>query len=294
MPTALHEVFLEILRADPAALARLLGLPATGWRAASGDLGGVVVLERQGDLVLRDDDDHVLAVEVQRTRDAAAPKAWAFGLAALARRHTGTVTFLVLTDRPSVATWLRRGFTIAPGLSLRPYVLGPDELLQLAAERDEPTLTMLSALVQCQGSPPEHLVHHAIQASERADHAVAMLFLDPLYDLGGQVTRRILESLMKQYRTFSFPPFREAQELGIAIGLEKGIEQGIERGIERGVHAGEARLRRALLLRLLAKKFHHTDPAWEPKVQSADDATVYAWLERLLDAQQPDQVFGDG
>ncbi len=64
------------------------------------------------------------------------------------------------------------------------------------------------------------------------------------------------------------------------FGIEKGLERGLEQGLEKGLLKGEAKMVR----RLLQRRFGPL-PAWvEERLQTADEAQLDRWAERLLDA----------
>ena len=64
-------------------------------------------------------------------------------------------------------------------------------------------------------------------------------------------------------------------------------EQWEQQGIEKGIERGEARA----LLRLVQAKFGPPGPAVEARVQAAESAQVERWLERILTANSPDDLF---
>ncbi len=71
------------------------------------------------------------------------------------------------------------------------------------------------------------------------------------------------------------------------IGMQKGFQQGIEQGLHRGQQEGEYRL----LLKLLQRKFHAISETYQQKIQCADAETLLIWGERILDANNLDDIF---
>jgi hypothetical protein len=68
---------------------------------------------------------------------------------------------------------------------------------------------------------------------------------------------------------------------GIQRGIQEGIHQGIHQGIKEGIQQGE----RALLLRLLRKRFGtQVDADTERRVEAASAEQIAAWAEGLLSA----------
>ena len=86
-----------------------------------------------------------------------------------------------------------------------------------------------------------------------------------------------------------------AREEGIRRGLEQGIEQGIERGIERGIEQGLRRGRvdgeRAVLERLLRRRFGPLSPEVAARLGEAAESDIETWAEKTLDADTLDDVF---
>ena len=74
-------------------------------------------------------------------------------------------------------------------------------------------------------------------------------------------------------------------------GLQQGIEQGIERGIEQGVRQGRAEGERAVLERLLFRRFGELPPRVGARLGGAAEAELEAWADNVLDAATLDEVF---
>ncbi|MAQ19698.1 MAG: transposase, partial [Sandaracinus sp.] len=72
---------------------------------------------------------------------------------------------------------------------------------------------------------------------------------------------------------------------------ERLIEQGREEGLERGLEQGRAEGSRLMLAKLLQLKFGPLDDATEAKLAGASLAQLEAWSERVLTADDLDQVF---
>ncbi|AGA31720.1 hypothetical protein TVNIR_0005 [Thioalkalivibrio nitratireducens DSM 14787] len=69
--------------------------------------------------------------------------------------------------------------------------------------------------------------------------------------------------------------------------LEKGRDEGREQGLEQGIGQGEARV----LLRQLTLKFGPLPEPVRARIESADADTLLRWSERVLSADQLDEVF---
>ena len=75
---------------------------------------------------------------------------------------------------------------------------------------------------------------------------------------------------------------------------EEGMEQGIARGIEQGVRQGRAEGERAVLERLLFRRFGELPQAVGARLGGAAEAELEAWADRVLDAATLDDVFQTG
>ena len=75
---------------------------------------------------------------------------------------------------------------------------------------------------------------------------------------------------------------------------EEGLEQGIGRGIEQGVRQGRAEGERAVLERLLFRRFGELPPTVGARLGGAAEAELEVWADRVLDAATLDDVFDTG
>ena len=89
------------------------------------------------------------------------------------------------------------------------------------------------------------------------------------------------------------------EESSIMVGLnqrarEEGMQRGIEQGIERGRRQGRAEGERAVLERLLLRRFGELPPAISAQLGGASEADLEAWADNVLDAATLDEVFETG
>jgi hypothetical protein len=70
--------------------------------------------------------------------------------------------------------------------------------------------------------------------------------------------------------------------------MMKIAEQWEQEGLERGRQEGEAKA----LLRQIQVKFGPPEPAVAARIAAAESAQVERWLERILTANSPDELFG--
>jgi hypothetical protein len=78
-------------------------------------------------------------------------------------------------------------------------------------------------------------------------------------------------------------------ERGKQYGLEQGIKQGIEQGLQQGLKQGAY----SVLLRLIERKFHRVPEIYRKKMEKADAKTLLEWVDRVLDAEDLDDIFND-
>ncbi|MFF0104781.1 hypothetical protein [Streptomyces hirsutus] len=162
MVSSSHEALHRIFQEDPGLFARavkgrgiLFDVPVTTCTLAT-DPTETRPVERRVDTLLRmdtaDNGSFVLAVESQGKQDPDKPASWAYYLSHLyAKYHMPPVLLVVCADRRTAA-WAAQQVDIGPpqwpSLTLRPLVLGPDDLPVInspeEASRDIP-LTVLSA-----------------------------------------------------------------------------------------------------------------------------------------------------
>jgi hypothetical protein len=75
---------------------------------------------------------------------------------------------------------------------------------------------------------------------------------------------------------------QQGVEQGIQQGLQQGVQQGLQQGVQQGMQQGE----RALLLRLLRKRFGAEVSAdIELRVHAATPEQIALWADRVLSAQ---------
>ena len=82
-----------------------------------------------------------------------------------------------------------------------------------------------------------------------------------------------------------------AREEGMQRGMQQGIEQGIEQGIQRGMKQGRVEGERALLQRLLQRRFGLLSPEVAERLGQASVADLESWAENVVDAPTLDDVF---
>ena len=84
---------------------------------------------------------------------------------------------------------------------------------------------------------------------------------------------------------------QRAREEGMQRGVERGIEQGMEQGMERGMERGRVEGERAVLERLLRRRFGQLPPVVAERLVRASAADLETWAENVLDAERLGDVF---
>ena len=82
-----------------------------------------------------------------------------------------------------------------------------------------------------------------------------------------------------------------ARDEGIQQGIQQGLKQGLEQGLEQGLSQGQTEGERALLVRLLTRRFGELDHETKQRLDDASTDELERWGENVLEAQTLDEVF---
>mgnify|MGYP005861388305 CR=1 FL=1 len=74
-----------------------------------------------------------------------------------------------------------------------------------------------------------------------------------------------------------------------AEGMSRGMQEGMEKGMEKGMQTGE----RAVLIRLLNRRFGALCTETLTRLNEASQQQLETWADRILDARTLDEVFQD-
>ncbi|MCY4565894.1 MAG: DUF4351 domain-containing protein [Gammaproteobacteria bacterium] len=74
-------------------------------------------------------------------------------------------------------------------------------------------------------------------------------------------------------------------------GMQRGMQQGIQQGMEQGMQQGRVEGERAVLERLLRRRFGLLSPKVAERLGQASAADLETWAENVLDAPTLDDVF---
>ena len=83
------------------------------------------------------------------------------------------------------------------------------------------------------------------------------------------------------------PYITSVERIGMEKGMQKGIEQGIEKGIQQGKQLGAA----DMLLHQIERRFGPPSDLVRERIIKADANTLMQWSERILDAQNLDELW---
>ncbi|MFI2423503.1 hypothetical protein ACH5A7_05290 [Streptomyces sp. NPDC018955] len=254
MVSSSHEALHRIFQQDPglfARVARNLGVafpPPVSASELSTDLTETQPLERRVDTLLRmetEDGSFVLAVESQSEPDPRKPASWAYYLAHVYAKYGVPPVLLVVCADRRTAAWAAQRVDIGPrqwpSLTLRPLVLGPDDVPVIAspdeAARDIP-LTVLSAALHRRDPDADAILNalaKALKGLSADDESTAGTFIELMEQgLGKTPAADIWRHLMAV--DLSFFQSQTAQQLR-AEGETKGRAEAVlvllgHRGVE--------------------------------------------------------------
>ncbi|MGY4980430.1 hypothetical protein ACWCYL_25330 [Streptomyces sp. 900105755] len=193
-----HEALHRIFQKDPGllthALQRVLGVPFPETRefaAMNVDLTEIEPVERRVDTLLRaetDEGTYLLVVESQGEVDGRKRGSWPYYLSYLYEKYRCEPVLIVITQSSATARWaaqpIRLGLRGWESLTVRPLVLGPDNVPVIADERaavrDVP-LAVLSAMTHGRGRNAAAILESlaaALRTIDRDSAAVFVQFVD--------------------------------------------------------------------------------------------------------------------
>lgn len=288
MPSLEHGTLVEMFRDDPELATRLLGrtfhIPIPPHRSAKvteADLGKLVPIEFEADLVIELTDEHgvcVLAiiVEVQLGIDLDKSFSWAVYVAVLRARKRCPVCLLVVAPDLPVATWAAQPIVLGPSTGqVTPFVLGASVVPRVIDASDalrEPALAVLSARVHGNGPNGLEVIEPAFEAMASVDRALAMKYFVLVYDALRGPMRAALEDLVMNQphaELIKLPPFLEkiAQQREIEVKAE-GIFKLVARNNLVLAHDERARI-----------------------IACTDPATLDRWFDNAFAAKTAAELF---
>ncbi|MEU6239850.1 hypothetical protein [Streptomyces sp. NPDC047024] len=286
-----HEALHRIFQKDPAlltrALQRVLHVPFPQPHeiaALNVDLTEIEPVERRVDTLLRaetDDGTYLLVVESQTQADERKRGSWPYYLSYLYEKYRCEPVLIVITQNSATARWasrpIRLGFPGWHSLTVRPLVLGPDNVPVITdereAERDVP-LAVLSAMTHGRGPKAAPILESLATALKTIDPdsaAVFVQFVDSC--LADPQAKQMWRDLMTAIQYFWRHPLAEQVR-------EEGREQGW------------VQAKAEMVLQILEwRGIPVPDDVRERVLACTDRDQVEVWAERALHATEADELF---
>ncbi|MDX2675609.1 hypothetical protein [Streptomyces soliscabiei] len=286
-----HEALHRIFQKDPALLTRalqqVLGVPFPtpyDFAGMNVDLTEIEPVERRVDTLLRaetDEGTYLLVVESQGQPDDRKRGSWPYYLSYLYEKYRCEPVLIVVTQSSATARWAARpihlGVRGVPSLTVRPFVLGPDNVPLIATEeeaRRDPPLAALSAMTHGRGRQAAAILESlaaALKDIDRDSAAVLVQFVDSC--LADDQVRKMWRDLMTAMQYFWRHPLAEEVR-------------------EEGREEGRVRERAAMILRILEWRGVAVPDEVRARVEACTDSDQLAvWSERAVHATSVDDLF---
>ena len=151
---------------------------------------------------------------------------------------------------------------------------------------------MLNALAEEEGEP---LIGELGSRTVAEEDRASLRWLAHFYMANEDQARKLEGFEELKARFMKSPSFLEMTRQryieGEAKGRLEGRLEGREEGREEGRLEGELDGSRAVLLRLLTRRFGEVPEMVEARIQAADSDELLRWTDRVLDASSLDAVF---
>ncbi|MFF0595790.1 RpnC/YadD family protein [Streptomyces antibioticus] len=289
-----HEALHRIFQKDPELLTRalqeVLQVPFPrpyDFAAMNVDLTEIEPVERRVDTLLRaetDEGSYLLVVESQGERDDRKRGSWPYYLSYLYEKYRCEPVLIVVTQSRATARWasqpIHLGVRETPSLTVRPFVLGPDNVPLIATEREarqDVPLAVLSAMTHGRGRKAPAILESlaaALKDVDRDNAAVFVQFVDSC--LTDPQAQQMWRDLMTAMQYFWRHPL--AQEVR-----------------EQGREEGRAQERAAVILRTLKwRQIDVPDTVRDRILASTDFDELGAWLDRAYEVDTASDLFDDG
>jgi hypothetical protein len=261
-----HEALHRIFQKDPELLTRtlqrVLHVPfprPTEIAALNVDLTEIEPVERRVDTLLRaktDEGTYLLVVESQGKTDERKRGSWPYYLSYLCEKYRCEPVLIVITQSSATAKWasrpIRLGFPGWHSLTVRPLVLGPDNVPVIADEKQaeaDPPLAVLSAMTHGRGPGAVAILESLASALRTIDSDSAAVFaqfvdsclVDPQ---AKQMWRKLMTAIQYFWR---HPLAEQVREEGREQGRIQTQQEMILRVLEwRGIPVSDAVRERVL------------------------------------------------
>ncbi|MFF8192126.1 hypothetical protein ACF05L_15005 [Streptomyces bobili] len=282
-----HEAMHRIFQKDPALLTRalqqVLRIPFPEPHDFAGmnvDLTEIEPIERRVDTLLRAETDegaYLLVVESQGKPDERKRGSWPYYLSYLYEKYHCEPVLIVVTQNSATARWaaepIHLGVRGCPSLTVRPFVLGPDNVPVIAkaseAERDVP-LAVLSAMTHGRGRQAPAILESlavALRTIDRDSAAVFVQFVDSC--LADTQARKMWRDLMTAMQYFWRHPLAES------VRGEGRVQKGAE-----------------MTLKILEWRGVPVSDAVRHRVETCTDEDLLTlWARRAMDVSDAEELF---
>ncbi|MET9835456.1 hypothetical protein ABZ078_40660 [Streptomyces sp. NPDC006385] len=297
MVSSSHEGLHRVFQKDPALLTRacqrVLHIPfpePRDFAVMNADLTEIEPVERRVDTLLRaetDEGTYLLVVEAQSERDERKRGSWAYYLSYLYAKYRCEPVLIVVTQSSGTARWAARPIRLGlPGwhsLSVRPLVLGPDNVPVIADEkeaaRDIP-MAVFSAMTHGKGAQAAAILDPLAAALHTVEPETAVVFAELVEAcLVDPQAREIWRDLMAPVNYFFKNPVAEKVR-------DEGREEGIELGMEQE--------RVAMVLRILEWRGVPVSTSVRRRVEGCTDlGQLEVWAQRAVHATAAEDLFVD-
>ncbi len=318
MPSITHESLVDLFRDSPALASDMLThlgviVPQESQKShlTSAEFADIKADEYRADAVIRigadigsgeSEPSDIVIVEVQLARDSKKRRSWPVYVTGARARYRCPATLLVLALDVGVAKWCANSIILdRNGSCINPVVVGPSQIPRITTveqARERPELAILSAVAHSKGSEAAEVALAGLAACDGLDTDRATRYSDFILTMLGPAAWPALESLMST-QTYQFQSAfarkyaeqgrKEGHKAGRKEGEDIGMEVGIELGMEAGMEAGE----RAIVLRLLSKRFGPLDAAVRARVEQASVSNLELWADRILTAATLEEILAD-
>jgi predicted transposase YdaD len=283
-----------LTRGGGSLLSQLTGMEVAQW--LNSELPGV--RSQRADLLGETADGRLVHVELQSKNDRRMAYRMLDYLVAIERSYRRVPRQLVLYVGKARMRMEKR--IVHEGLSFECEIrdireIDSEPLLE-SPNLDDNVLGLLGRLAD--GRQAVRRILAKIAAGDPGRRALAMSELGILAGLRNldQVLREetermpVIVDLMEN--KFFAPMIRKGMAEGKAKGLAEGLEKGIEKGIKKGIKKGRVEGERALLLKLLSKRFG-TVPEWASRrIELLGAGDLEELGVRFVDAKSLDELFG--
>lgn len=295
MVSSSHEAMHRIFQDHPTLFSRIsetLGIPFPAPTAISelpNDVTETKPVDRRIDTLLRiDTESHgpfLLAVEAQKKKDPEKPASWGYYLAYLRNKYRLPPLLLVICQDRATAEWAAHpdpiGFCSWPSLTVRPIVVGPDNLPVIsdpAKVLEDVPLAALSTIVHGAGPDIDGILKTMSTALQEAPEDVRNPVIEFIFQgldklPAAEIWRKLVVVDLSFYKS---PLFQEVREEARAEARAEGVT---ERAAED-------------VLSVLDKRGIDIPEEARTRITDCDDPDILrGWLRQAAIATSIDDVF---